>query len=57
MDFIVKLLLLKEPITGTIYNSVWVIVDKLTKYTYFISYKEVSIVEDIVYVFLRTVVS
>ena len=55
-DFIVKLPKSKERLTNVTYNSILVITDKLTKYGYFILYKESSNTEDLVYVFLRIVV-
>ena len=55
-DFIVKLPKSKERLTNVTYNSILVITDKLTKYGYFIPYKESSNTEDLVYVFLRIVV-
>jgi hypothetical protein len=42
IDFIVKLPPSKEPITNTVFDSIWVIVDRLTKAVYFIPYKEGS---------------
>jgi transposase InsO family protein len=57
MDFIVKLPPSKEPMTSTIYDSIWVVVDKLTKYAYFIPYKEASTAEEMAYAFVRIVVS
>ena len=39
------------------YNSILVITDRLTKYRYFILYKESSNTEDLIYVFLRIVVA
>ena len=56
-DFIVKLPKSKERLTNVTYNSILVITDKLTKYGYFIPYKESSNTEDLVYVFLRIVVA
>jgi hypothetical protein len=57
LDFVVKLLLLRDPITGIKYDSILVITDKLTKYIYIILYLEVSTVEDLAYMFLRVVVA
>jgi hypothetical protein len=57
LDFVVKLLLLRDPITGIKYNSILVVTDRLIKYTYIILYLEASIVEDLVYTFLRVVVA
>ena len=53
MDFITKLPLSKEPFTRVIYNTIWVIVDKLTKQVKILSYKEGSIVDEFVYEFRR----
>ena len=38
MDWIVKLLLLKESIINTIYNLILIIINKFIKYIYFIPY-------------------
>lgn len=57
MDFIVKLPLSEEPFTKTKYNSILVIVDKFTKYAYFLPYKKNSNAEKIAYTFLRIIVS
>ena len=40
MDFIVKLLKSEDISINIKYNNILVIVDKLTKYVYFISYME-----------------
>ena len=40
MDFIVKLLESEDPATGTKYDSILVVVDRLTKYVYFILFRE-----------------
>ena len=55
MDFIIKLLLSKEPITGIVYNSILTINDTLTKYIYLLLYKEASIAEELAYTVIRTV--
>jgi hypothetical protein len=57
LDFVIKLLLLQDPITEIEYDSIFIIIDKLTKYTYIILYLEASIVEDLAYTFLRVVVA
>ena len=38
------------------YNSILVIVNILTKYIYLESYKEISIIEDLVYIFNKIVI-
>jgi hypothetical protein len=41
MDFITKLPLSKDPTIGVKYNSILIVVDRLTKWVYFIPYKEI----------------
>lgn len=43
--------------TGVKYDSIIVITDKLTKYSYFIPYKESSTAQELVYAFNRVVAS
>jgi len=52
LDFIVKLPLLKDPLTGVEYDSILVIMERLTKYGYFIPYLEVSDAKALAYTFL-----
>ena len=47
-DFIVKLPKLKDPITGQEYDSIFIIVDKFTKWGYFIACTEEILAEDVV---------
>ena len=42
MDFIVKLPKSENHTTEILYNSILIIIDKLTKYSYLILYKEAS---------------
>jgi hypothetical protein len=56
-DFIVKLPPSKEPMTGVVYDSIWVTVERVTKYGHFVPYKESSDAKDLAYAFLKTVVS
>ena len=53
MDFIVKLPRSKEPLTGAIYDSIWVTMERLTKYAYMIPYKEGSTADELAYMFTR----
>jgi hypothetical protein len=53
----VKLPLSRDPITGIEYDSILVIINRLTKYIYIILYLEASMAEDFVYAFLRVVVA
>jgi hypothetical protein len=57
LDFVVKLLLSQDPITRIEYDSILVITDRLTKYTYIILYLKASIAEDLAYIFLRVVIA
>jgi len=49
------LLKLKDPITGRDYNIILVIVDKLTKWGYFIAYIEEILAEDIARIYIKKV--
>jgi hypothetical protein len=57
LDFIVKLLLSKEVFTGIIYNLILVVINRLIKYAYFISYKEGLTAEELIYIFNRNVIT
>ena len=50
-----KLLKLKDPITGQEYDSIFIIVDKFIKWGYFIACIEEILVEDIVQVYVKEV--
>jgi len=52
LDFIVKLPLLKDPLIGVEYDLILVIIERLTKYRYFILYLEVSDAKALAYTFL-----
>ena len=56
-DFIIKLLKLKDPITRQEYNSIFIIVDKFTKWGYFIAYIKEILVKDIAQVYIKEVFS
>ena len=56
LDFITKLPTLKEPLMGTTYDSILVIMDTLTKYAYLEPYKEASTTEDLAYIFNKIVI-
>jgi hypothetical protein len=55
-NFIIKLLLLKESLTGISYNSILIFIEVLIKYIYLELYKESSIVEDLVYIFYKVII-
>jgi hypothetical protein len=57
LDFVIKLLLSQDLIIRIEYDSILVIMDRLTKYIYMILYLEASTAEDLVYVFFRVVVA
>ena len=57
MDFIVKLPESKDMVTREPFDSILVITDKLTKYGYFIPYKEATNAEQMAYTFMRNVVA
>ena len=42
---------------GTVYDSILVIGDELTKYGYFILYKELSTAEELAYIFIKTIIA
>ena len=50
-----KLLKLKNPITRQEYDSIFVIVDKFTKWGYFIAYIKEILVKDIAQVYVKEV--
>ena len=56
-DFIVKLLKLKDPITEQEYNSIFIIINKFTKWGYFIAYIKEILVKNIAQVYIKEVFS
>jgi hypothetical protein len=56
-DFIIKLPELKELISNAQHDSILIITDRLTKFGYFLPYRESSIAEELVYIFLRRIVA
>ena len=50
-----KLLKLKDPITGQEYNTIFVIIDKFTKQGYFIIYTEKISAEDIAQIYIKEI--
>ncbi|RKK72672.1 hypothetical protein BFJ68_g18271, partial [Fusarium oxysporum] len=51
MDFITKLPLSEEPSTGIFYDSIMVIVDRLTKFSIYLPYREATDAETMAYIF------
>jgi hypothetical protein len=56
-DFVVKLPNSKDPTTGVEYDSILVVVDRLTKFGYMLPFKETYTAEDLARVFMRNIVS
>jgi hypothetical protein len=56
-DFIIKLPELKELISNAQHDSILIITNRLTKFGYFLLYREASITEELVYIFLRRIVA
>jgi transposase InsO family protein len=57
MDFITKLPLSKDPATGVKYDSILTVVDRLTKWSYFIPWKETWSAEQLADVIYRHIAS
>jgi hypothetical protein len=57
LDFIVKLPLSKDPLTGIEYNFILVITERLTKYSKFVLYLEASNAKALAYTFLRVILA
>jgi hypothetical protein len=57
LDFVTKLPLFKKLMTGVMYDSIMVVIDRLTKYAYFISYLKSFLAEDLAYMFYKYVVA
>jgi hypothetical protein len=56
LDFIIKLPSSIKPITGVVFDSILVIINRLTKYGYFISYKESLLAEELAYAFNKHII-
>ena len=57
MDFIIKLLLLKDYLIGFVYNVILIVVNRYTKYTYFILFTGKAGAEQLANTILREVVA
>ena len=57
MDFVVKLPKSIDPATKVVYDSILVVVDKLTKYTYLVLWKESGTANKLVNILLKELVS
>ena len=56
MDFIIKLPLSKDTVTGIIYNSILVVMDQLTKYAQFIQWREKESADKLAKTMLKEIV-
>jgi hypothetical protein len=56
LDFIIKLPPSEEPIIKVVFDSILIIIDRLTKYGYFISYKESLLAEELAYAFNKHII-
>jgi hypothetical protein len=56
LDFVVKLLSSKKALIGVIYNSILVVINRLTKYAHFIFYKKGLTTEELIYAFNRNII-
>ena len=52
-NFVIKLLLFKKLLIRIEYDNILIIICKLTKYKYFISYLKTSTAENLIYIFLK----
>jgi hypothetical protein len=56
LDFIIKLSSFIESIIEVVFDSILVIINRLTKYGYFILYKESLLVEELAYTFNKYII-
>jgi hypothetical protein len=56
LDFIVKLPPSVKPIIEVVFDSILVVINRLTKYGYFISYKESLLAEELAYAFNKHII-
>jgi hypothetical protein len=56
MDFITKLLLLKDTLIKIYYNSIIIIINRLIKFLIYLPYREVINIKIIAYIFYNKVV-
>ena len=56
MNFVIKLLKFKNFITNEVYNSIMMIVNKLTKYFIMILFKETYMAEQLKYILLNRLI-
>ncbi len=57
LNFIIKLFKLKKRVIEIIYDFILIIMNRLIKYEYFLSYKKATFAKDLIYTFLRIIVA
>jgi hypothetical protein len=57
LDFVTKLPPFRKLMTGVIYDFIIVVINRLTKYAYFIPYFKSSLTKDLVYIFYKYVMA
>ena len=57
LNFIIKLSKSKKKVTRIIYDFILIIMNRLIKYKYFLSYKKTTFAENLTYMFLRMIVT
>jgi hypothetical protein len=57
LDFVTKLPLFKKLITGVIYDFIMIVINRFTKYAYFIPYFKNFSAEDLAYMFYKYIVA
>ena len=56
MDFIIKFLKSKDPTTEILYNLIIIVINKFTKYVYFISFKEIFTAKQLRHFFINQII-
>ncbi len=57
LNFIVKLSKSKKRLMRTTYDFILIVMNRLIKYKYFLSYKKATFAKDLIYTFLRMIVA
>ncbi|PTB34695.1 hypothetical protein M441DRAFT_155126, partial [Trichoderma asperellum CBS 433.97] len=52
-NYIINLLGLKELLINIVYNSIFIVINKLFKQAYFLLYKKFYIIKDLVYFYIK----
>jgi hypothetical protein len=56
LDFIIKLSPFVKPITEVVFDLILIVINRFTKYRYFISYKESLLIKKLVYAFNKHII-